>query len=57
MKRKTIGKVVSQIAMLFCICKCGNKEGLTIKDVSIEHETEFGGAYIHITIEDFLKWG
>lgn len=36
---------------------CAESGSMDLENVSIEHETEFGGAYIHITIQDFLDLG
>jgi len=45
---------------LLILTSCGKKEEkepLTVRDLPIEHEEEFGGIYVKITIDDFNKLG
>ena len=56
-------RLIKPILILFLVfltsvcCSCGEAGSLKLENTSIEHETEFGGAYIHITIQDFLNLG
>ncbi|MBR2769795.1 MAG: hypothetical protein IKD68_12755, partial [Solobacterium sp.] len=56
-------RLIKPILILFLVfltsvcCSCGGAGSLKLENTSIEHETEFGGAYIHITIQDFLNLG
>lgn len=49
------------ISIVFAFSACNGKdnkdETLVLKDISIEHETKFGGVYIKITIDDFNAAG
>ena len=47
------------VLMLTVLCGCEKKEEkeVAIKDYSIEHETEFGGVYIKIGIDEFNDLG
>lgn len=54
-------RMLSILISLVCACSllgCRQKEDtMTVKDYPIEHELEFGGCYIKITIDDFLARG
>ena len=56
-------RLTKTILILFCVvlssisCGCAGADPLKLENTSIEHETELGGAYIHITIPDFLCLG
>ena len=54
MKKSIILTVLSIPLLLLCSC---NNSGLSVKDATIEHELEFGGVYIHKTIEEFNNLG
>lgn len=42
---------------VFFIGRAPRGKSMNLKNVPIEHETEFGGCYIKITIDDFLNLG
>ncbi|MBR6322964.1 MAG: tyrosine-protein phosphatase, partial [Lachnospiraceae bacterium] len=46
--------LVSAVFMTALLCGCGPKK---VSGQSIEHEEEFGGVYIHLTIDDFNALG
>ncbi|MBR3356578.1 MAG: hypothetical protein IKG46_01935 [Solobacterium sp.] len=56
-------RLIKTILILFCVilnsicCGCAADRPLKLENTSIEHETELGGAYLHITIPDFLGLG
>ncbi|MBR2780411.1 MAG: hypothetical protein IKD81_03245 [Eubacteriaceae bacterium] len=55
-------RVISLILILaFVLCGCGKGKQeevpLAVKDLAVKHETEFGGVYIVITIDDFNALG
>ncbi|MBQ3459360.1 MAG: tyrosine-protein phosphatase [Solobacterium sp.] len=51
-------KTVCLIALAFTVCGCRNESSsMDLKNCPIEHEREFGGIYIKITIADFLDLG
>ncbi|MCR4894391.1 MAG: tyrosine-protein phosphatase, partial [Eubacteriales bacterium] len=47
------------LALVLCGCGKGKQEEvpLAVKDLAVKHETEFGGVYIVITIDDFNALG
>ena len=61
-RTKRILRAVSVIlitAFIFCGCAKAKEEDppLVVKDLAVIHETEFGGVYIVITIDDFNALG
>ena len=58
-KKKRVIAVISVICMLAALLTaCGKKqEPVVVQDLPIIHETEFGGVYPEITIEDFNALG
>ena len=56
-------RLIKTIFILFCVfldsvcCGCAAACPPKLENTSIEHETELGGAYLHITIRDFLDLG
>ncbi len=56
-------RLIKTILILFCVildsvcCGCAASAPEKLENASIEHETELGGAYLHITIHDFLDLG
>ncbi len=52
-------RLIKTILILFCVildsvcCGCAASVPEKLENASIEHETELGGAYLHITIHDF----
>ena len=56
MKRKPV--LVLLIFLTLCSCKENKEESsLSIRDYEIEHEQEFGGVYVKISIDDFNDLG
>lgn len=43
--------------LVLLVVSCGSKSKLSVKNLEIIHESEFGGVYIKSTIEDFNKKG
>ena len=58
---RTIFKFTMTAAMLLTISGCQtktpDKEDISLKDTTIQHEPEFGGVYIEIGIDDFNQLG
>lgn len=52
---KKIITLLSLAALTMTLGGCNSKSN--VRNLAIEHETEFGGIYIHKTIEDFNKAG
>ena len=51
-------KTICFIALAVTVCGCRNESSsMDLKDYPIEHEREFGGIYIKISIADFLALG
>ena len=48
---------ISVMSTALCMSACAHEEAVELSGLSIEHETEFGGAYLHISIDDFLQKG
>ncbi len=67
--KRSLTVLIALIMLIFAFSACkseGNGEKpdpepeqvtLSVEDLDIQHETEFGGVYIKITIEDFNKLG
>ena len=53
----TIFVCICMLAGLFAAAGCSVKKAKTLKDWPIEHELEFGGVYVKMTIDDFNKLG
>lgn len=57
MKRRILSLLLL-LGMVLSLAACGAKaDVLKTKPLTIEHETRFGGAYLHMTIEDFCALG
>ena len=58
---KRLISILMIITALILVAGCGRIEpeetGAVLKDYAISHDTEFGGIYINITIDDFNKLG
>lgn len=57
MKKSFIMFALLAFVPTFCGCANQNPAEPILENYTIEHEEEFGGAYIHISIEDFNKLG
>ena len=65
MKMRKIAAVLLSLLMTFTLASCKKEEPKpdpepvvpSITDYAVEHEPEFGGVYIKITIDDFNKLG
>lgn len=60
MNMKMIKHIITGISVastVLCMSACAHEEAAALTGLSIEHETEFGGAYLHISIDDFLEKG
>ena len=55
MKRKITAAALI-LALMLSFAACGSN-GPSAKDLSPEHETKFGGIYLHMTIDDFVALG
>ena len=49
--------VISALMAVVSISGCSNKKDPVLKEYSIHHDDEFGGAYIDISIDNFNKLG
>ena len=56
MKKKPVFFVVLLLCMMLCGCSREERKPQII-NYEIEHEQEFGGVYIRITIDDFNRLG
>ena len=57
---KYVKKMILAVLLCFLCCSCANKkeeETIGIVNYPTKHETEFGGVYIEITIDDFNALG
>lgn len=52
-----IRKIIAAVLVLGSMTACAEKEEVgkpvKIEDLATQHETEFGGVYIEVTIDDF----
>ncbi len=56
LRKIMLASVIFCLAVFFCGCT-EQKKSMNLENIPIEHETEFGGCYIKITIDDFLALG
>lgn len=55
--KKRIVSIILLLCMVFSLSSCKQAETLSTDTLTVEHETKFGGVYLHITIEDFCGLG
>lgn len=57
MKIKKILVTLLPVLLILTLASCKPETKLTTTKLTIEHETKFGGAYLHLTIDEFNELG